>query len=76
MRYDVLLQSLLEQLQDLDGLHVDAVRVAMQTLQQFEFVDTYINLHILFSFLELSRPRARPPGAGRLEVEGFGWAWD
>ena len=36
--------------------------------------------YILFmhplSFLELSRPLARPPGAGRLEVEGFGWAWD
>ena len=29
-----------------------------------------------FPFLELSRPLARPPGAGRLEVEGFGWAWD
>ena len=27
-------------------------------------------------FLELSRPLARPPGAGRLGSEGFGWAWD
>ena len=26
--------------------------------------------------LEVSQPLARPPGAGRLEVEAFGWAWD
>ena len=40
---------------------------------------SYIHLHSSekgISFLELSRPLARPPGAGRLEVEGFGWAWD
>ena len=40
---------------------------------------TYINSRSSekgISFLELSRPLARPPGAGRLEVEGFGWAWD
>ena len=30
----------------------------------------------VFSFFGLSRPLARPPGAGRLEVEEFGWAWD
>ena len=29
-------------------------------------------LRILFSFMEPSRPLARPPGTGRLEVEGFG----
>ena len=29
-----------------------------------------------FPFLELSRPLARPQWAGRLEVEGFGWAWE
>ena len=40
---------------------------------------SYIHLHSSekgTSFLELSRPLARPPGAGRLAIEGFRWAWD
>ena len=35
-----------------------------------------ILLRFLFSFLELSRPLARHPGAGRLGIEGFAWVWD
>ena len=29
----------------------------------------------ILRFLELSRPLTRPPGAVRVEIEGFGWAW-
>ena len=45
------------------SLHVPAMPTFIYTGQKKDF-----------PFLELSRPRARPPGAGSLEVEAFGRA--
>ena len=63
-------------LNDLISL-VEAIRAKSITTQMESSMQGFIYTAPKqdFLFLELSRRLLQPPGAGRLDIEGFGWAW-
>ena len=61
----------------LDGCVVDVLCVHFyEYLLVLHSFQKYTAPKHIFLLLELRRPPARPPGAGRMESGGCGWAWD